>query len=604
MEDPNQLEEKEVLGVGTWNTEYDIAEEEEERLLEDHELTVGKHGFPFESEPNFSDTEFETGETEEDILDLGLNEDIIEYDEANSICQETSNETNKNIVQTTQGMEAYVKNQTNQAVSNPSNQDNHKSFSSKSVQHMNAARSFRFQRQPNFPIPVQLRNVALPRTGPPSFYSQRPHFEGSSRPLLGRNPTVMDYRGSRGGFLRPSIPIGCEPLFVQDFHQPGISTQRFQRQPFKDHHLVNHHQSFMEYDRNNSANRFFINPHYRGSVTVQNGCTSRIPPLNETRLSFPTSDNAFPPRIAFQNRHQRPPPGPNIANFSRPTSMNSMRFVQPLQSNMPPPRLNGPANEVSPPRFKPPPQSLMDMVLPVPFGDAHLSTSYHSEHLRPQRFRFNSFEPPSHTYDPTQPVRFSTPPPTGSKRPATSEIPTTPLKQLRLGPTGNIHVLRSFPPPTASTNSAIHRADLSALASTSTSLRQGPSPGVLQPQRPPVCYGKPPPPMNSPRSSTVISTTVSASTTSQSLNVQVPPFKPQSLSSNDSTHSQKDTEEASSEMKEYLEKMEEQRKKREEVLRTKEERRRQKLASLGGKDEICAETNHSTQQLGRSSTSK
>ena len=75
MED--QLEEKDVLGMGTWNSEYDIAEEEEERLLEEHEITESKDGFTYESEPNFSDTEFETAEVEEDILDLGLNEDII-----------------------------------------------------------------------------------------------------------------------------------------------------------------------------------------------------------------------------------------------------------------------------------------------------------------------------------------------------------------------------------------------------------------------------------------------------------------------------------------------------------------------------------------------
>lgn len=546
MED--QLEEKDVLGMGTWNSEYDIAEEEEERLLEEHEITESKDGFTYESEPNFSDTEFETAEVEEDILDLGLNEDIIEFEEIPTNCQESSKELKKNTsTQPNQGLETCSTSKKVGIVDSASTQNLQKNFSNKSGPPAGSFKNFNFKRQANFPIPVQMHNAPPSRMGSPGFHNQRPHFEGPHRPLIGRAPSIMDYHGARSGFPRHPMSIGCEPLFVQDFHH-GFPAQRFQRYAIKDHHLVNHHQ-FMEYDRNNSINRLFINPHYQGSVTVQNGCASRITPLTEPRLNFSHSDNA-PPRLAFQARHQRPPPGPNLANAPRPASFAPMRFVQPLQSNLPPPRLNGPVDQISPTRFKiAHPQNLMDMILPAPFGDGSLRTPYHPEQQRTQRFRFNSFDPPPHSYDPSQsqPIRFLTPLPTASKRPATTEASVTaPLKQLRLGPTGNIQVMRTFAPPNVSLNSPPPTTVTNVLQPGSTSLIQIPPPNIRPPQLP-VSIRKAPSVMNSPIPTQVIPTTVSTSSTIQS---SVAPAPTASSSPAASTSTINTTEDVSSEMKE------------------------------------------------------
>ncbi len=581
MED--QLEEKDVLEMGAWNAEYDIAEEEEERLLEEHEMTEGKDAFPYESEANFSDTEFEPPDVEEDILDLGLNEDIIEYEEAPTNNQETSNEIKKTSTQPNQGSETSTTSQTNLTVGNSPSRDYKRSI--KCGQPGSSYKQGNFKRQPNFPIPVQMRNPPPPRIGPPGFHSQRPIFDGPNRPLIGRSPSIMGFHGPRSGFGRHPHAMPMEPLFVQDFHHGlRLPAQRFPRHPFKDHHVVDHHQ-LMDFDRNSNANRLFINPHYQGSVTIQNGCTSRITPLTEPRLSFSSSDNA-PPRLAFQNRHQLPPPGPNLVNGPRPASYPSMRFAPPVQSSLPPPRSNGPTDQVSPTRFKPPPpQNLMDMILPTPFGEGPLRPQYHPEHPRPQRFRFNSFDPPPHSYDATLPVRFLTPPPVGSKRPAAAEVTVTaPLKQLRLGPTGNIQVLRTFPPPSVSLNSPPPSVGASVLPSVSASLRLGPPP-IVRPQHLPAPFGKPHQITDSPRSISVTATTVSTATTTSS----PAPLMFQSSSASTSTSISNNTEDASPEMKEYLEKMEEQRKKREEVLRMKEERRRQKLESLAGKDNFSTE---------------
>ncbi|KZS04089.1 Uncharacterized protein APZ42_033022 [Daphnia magna] len=587
MED--QLEEKDVLEMGTWNTEYDIAEEEEERLLEEDEITERKPGFPYESEPNFSDTEFETHELEEDILDLGLNEDIIEYEEVTASGQEANKELKTNTPQPHQGQQTSSTTQTAIVGSITTNQSYQKRCIVKSGQPASSYKNLNFKRQPNFPIPVQMRSVPPTRMGSPGFYNQRPLFDGPNRPLIGRAPSVMDYHGPRGGFPRHSMPINCEPLFVQDFHH-GFPPQRFQRYPIKDHHLVNHH-PFMEYDRNNGVNRLFINPHYQGSATIQNGCTSRVTPLPEPRLNFSHSDNA-PPRIAFQARHQRPPPGPSLPNTSRPPSFAPMRFMQPPQSNIPPPRLNGPIDQMSPPRFKPAqPQNLMDMILPAPFGDGPLRASYHPEHQRTQRFRFNSFDPPPpHSYDPTQTVRFLTPLSAASKRPAATEVPVSaPVKQLRLGPTGNIQVVRTFATRSVPLNSPSPSTVTSALPSASTTLTRIPPPNMRAPH-PPTPIRKPPPPLiNSPRPIPVIPTTGSTPSTLQA-SVLPTPVVSESPPSSESTNIVNTTEDVSPEMKDYLEKMEEQRKKREEVLKMKEERRRQKLASMAGKDDISPVT--------------
>jgi hypothetical protein len=544
MED--QLEEKDVLEMGNWNSEYDIAEEEEERLLEEHEITTeSKHGFPYESEQNFSDIEYEAPEVEEDILDLGLNEDIIEYEEVSTNRQEASMELKKNMsAQPNQGLETCSTSQKTGTVDSAPTLSPHKNVSVRSGQPASSFKNFNFKRQPNFPIPVQMRNAPPSRMTSPGFHHQRPHFDGPNRPLIGRAPSMMDYHGARSGFSRHPMQIGCEPLFVQDFHH-GFPAQRFQRFPIKDHHLVNHPQ-FMDYDRNNSINRLFINPHYQGSVTVQNGCATRVTPLTEPRLNFSHSDNAPPPRFAFQARHQRPPPGPNLANAPRPASFAPMRFT--LQSNLPPPRLNGPIDQISPPRFKNAhPQNLMDMILPAPFGDGPLRAPYHPEQQRTQRFRFNSFDPPPpHSYDPSssQPVRFLTPLSTASKRPAPTEASVTaPLKQLRLGPTGNIQVMRTFASPNVSLTCPPPKTVTNVLPPGSAALTQVPPPNIRPPQLS-APIRKPPPVMNS-SATPVIPTTVSPSSTIQSSAVPAPIVSESTIASTSNV-----TEDVSSEMKE------------------------------------------------------
>ena len=60
-----QIEEGDVLGTEAWNGEYDIAEEEEERLLEEQEDSADQGG-----EQAYFDGEYEASEVEEDVLDL------------------------------------------------------------------------------------------------------------------------------------------------------------------------------------------------------------------------------------------------------------------------------------------------------------------------------------------------------------------------------------------------------------------------------------------------------------------------------------------------------------------------------------------------------
>lgn len=554
MED--QLEEKDVLEMGAWSTEYDIAEEEEERLLEENDTVEGKHQLTYENEALFSDTEFETTEAEEDILDLGLSEDMSEYEETNSTSQESSRDIKKNstTAHLNQNSETSPISQTQSSNTNLS-----RTSSIKVGQSQQFLKNTKFRRHPNFNLPVQMQTIPPPRMGTPRFYHPRPLFDGPSRPLIGRPPIVLDYQGARGGFMRHSMPLQCEPLFVQDFH--SLPAQRFQRPAFRDHHLVkpNH---FVEHERNSNINHLPISSHYQGLLTAQSGCKTRIPHLTEPRISFPVPDNV-PSRSAFPGRHQRPPPGLHLNH--RPTSYSPMRFTLPMQPNLPPPRLNGSADQTSP-RFKPPPpQNLMDMILTPPFVDGLPRPSYNLEQSQPQRYRIKSFDPPSHTYDSAN-VRFLTPPPCGSKRSSSLENPDPgPIKQLRLGPTGNIQVLRTFPSCTTASKPSPSLTVSNTFPSKTSDTRQS------LPSLPPPASSLNPPNIVS-TIAPIAAVTVSTSTSGSLLSTVVPQTSVKSSKSCSDT--------TSAEMQEYLEKMEEQRKKREEVLRIKEERRRLKLASL------------------------
>ena len=140
-----------------------------------------------------------------------------------------------------------------------------------------------------------------------------------------------------------------------------------------------------------------------------------------------------------------------------------------------------------------------------------------------------------------------TPLPTASKRPATTEASVTvPLKQLRLGPTGNIQVMRTFAPPNVSLNSPPPTTVTNVLQPASTSLIQIPPPNIRPPQHS-VPIRKAPSVMNSPKPTQVIPTTASTSSTIQS---SVAPAPTASSSPAASTSTINTTEDVSLEMKE------------------------------------------------------
>lgn len=134
----------------------------------------------------------------------------------------------------------------------------------------------------------------------------------------------------------------------------------------------------------------------------------------------------------------------------------------------------------------------------------------------------------SHLPGPSSPLT------TGIKRPAASELQSeTPHKLVKIGPTGNIQISRTY-------SNSVAVASESQVASGNSHLPVTASPAGHQTQLS--------------LATTNVSPTVSSSSAPSMENV-------------------------SSEEKEYLRKMGEQRKKREEVIRLKEERRRQQLAS-------------------------
>ena len=562
----DQFEESDALGMGTDNCyEYDIAEEEEERLLEEHEITDRQLPFPYESnEPNFSDADFETPDTEEDILEIGLNEDT-EYEEVNINDHDTQESVKKpNIVSSLQIQENESSIKSSASVQSSTHSANKlldiKRIDINRVQHAAPRKNFFNHRQPNFSIPVQIRNGPPYRMAHPGVhFNQRPTFEGSNpRPFMGRNSSILDYHAATG-FARGSFPpVNDQPFFAHDYNH-SLSMQRIQRHQFKDQHLAPPH-PFMDNDRN-GASRFFINPHYKGSVVV-NQNSNQINPFPDRGAGYSPSVKPPSVRMPFQGRPSHSPlAGPSLMIAPRGPSLAPMRFPSPSPSNFPPPRLNGPSEStLSPQRFKSSaPQNLMDMILPIPYDDNLLRAAHYSE----PRARFRFAGPPSGSHDFSSNMRFTGPPPTvPNKRPASFEVPThTPLKQLRLGPTGLIHVQRTFPVSSTATT-------VSLAPPTATDARLGPQ-QLTQNLRLPVQPAKLPP-------VPIFSSPPASSLPPPSSILGSPPSPRVNLKSNSPVNAAQVPE--SPEMKEYLQKMEEQRKKREEVLRIKEERRRLKLA--------------------------
>jgi len=565
MED--QFEESDALGMGMENCyEYDIAEDEEERLLEEDEITDRQLPFPYES--NGQDADFETPDTEEDILEIGLNEDISEYEEQNTDTHETllSSQSSSKIQvneSSSSGPSAAIQNSSNSSTKLDIKRIN----VIRGTQQGGPRRHFVNQRQSNFPIPVQIRGPSYRMAYPGVHHNQRLPFEGSVRHFMGRNPSILDYQAAPG-FSRCSIPSGNEQHFFAHDYNHALSMQRIQRHQFKDHHLAPPPNPFMDSDRN-GANRFFINPHYKGSVVVnQNTCSN---PFSDRGAGFSSSVKPPPVRMTFQGR----PPhsslaGPSLMIAPRGPASAPMRFPSPNPTNYPPPRLIGPSDStLSPQRFKSSaPQNLMDMILPIPFEDGLLRAPQFSE---PPRARFRFVGMPSGSNDFSSNFR-GLPPTMPTKRPAPFDGPT-PLKQLRLGPTGIIQVHHTFPPPSTVVSSAPRSSiDVQISARLCPQQTTQTTRIAVQPSKlPPVpVFSSPVKPSSSlPPTSSILgsppSSTVNVKSNSPPVNAEQVPESP--------------------EMKEYLQKMEEQRKKREEVLRLKEERRRLKVTTSTDKNE-------------------
>lgn len=556
MSDP--LEEAEALELGNWNSsEYDMAigEEEEERLLEEDDITERTQAFPYEgeaeAEPTFSDTEFDTEEAEEDVLDLGLNEEIPEYDETVADSQDTDKKPtadqsqNKGLVTAEKSGSLFSP----KAESSTRQDAIRKTETNRSFSRGGYQRNFNNNnRPPHMQNSFQMRGGPGPRLRHPGFVNQRPQFDGP-RPQMGRPPSILDYRPPHGSFVRNPLPLG-KPFLSQDYNH-GPPVQRMQRYGFEEQQQQHQFPSAADVDRNNPGSRYFINPHYRGSVTVRGdgSCHVRFPNGDHGGSNFPPPGKLISPELL-----SRPPPPILNPLRERPVGL-PLRFPPPVnQPAIPPPQqvvrfsgLNGQLVN------KPPaPKNLMDVVLTSPSSFHGRSHPFSLEQLQqPPRFHH-----PQHLINTGDP-RFLGPPPmtSGIKRHAASELVSgAPLKQLRIGPTGNIQISRTF--PTAASASATQ------VTSGNSALRIGASPS--RPTQP------------SP-STTTVSPTVSSSSVPETKTSPSPVKAPGPSMEN-----------LSAEEKEYFQKIEEQRKKREEVLRLKEERRRQKLAAQGGNNEFSS----------------
>lgn len=425
MED--QIEESEALGGDNWNTEYDIAEDEEERLLEEDEMLERKHLYQYESDQNYVTSEFETTEVEEDILDLGLNEDIVEFEETNADSQAASSENTvipskaPVINGTAETQKKFTKIQFDGA--NSARPEMKRIIDQKrTVQPVMPRKNF--NRQPNFG--AQMRNVPYRIENSNQHLRRHPFDMPHQRSLLGRVPSMIDHN-AHPVYDRFCLPNGDNfPLPNQPFMHGGIPNEP---------HFGNQ-QYLIEQERINGGNRCFINPHYKGSVAAAGPVANRITPTSELRPCFGNPVKALPLRSVFQGvPPQRPLIHPTAVNQmnQRPRNMPpppNMRFPPPSilpGLSGPPPRMNITHNS------KPTPARLMDIILPTPFPETSARLPFLQEPPpRMPRFRFNSQEPPpSVAYDsPTGTPRFLGPPPI--------------VKRLAPNDTIGIHYILSF----------------------------------------------------------------------------------------------------------------------------------------------------------------
>ena len=579
-----QIEESDVLGSEAWNDDYDIADEEEERLLEEHELVIGTE------DDHGNEHSVSLVDGEEDVLDLGLNEDIIEYEDSNN--EVTDSESNGE----TPGKAEEVSKNTSSVQQNAVPKDE-----VKQTQQRNSVPQF----TPRKPfVNHQQQQIRPGNVRPMNFMSNRPMMRRPPFPerhlhprsLMGAKPGMMDFGPGPGMYMRPPGPMQREPFYMSA-GQPLIQNRHPQYQQFP----VNGNQFDQDRGNGGGSNRCFINPHYKGSVNIQ----GQKPPA-DLGPCFAQPNKGPPPvgpqgGLPFRGRPQRPgmpPPGSGGVGPLRPPPRNmpgmpNVNFPPPL--NVPPPRLNvasagagaPPSVPARPPldqkpRFPGNPQPLMDVIVPPPFRETPAPRGAYFTDQR--RFRPNFQEPP-----PSQP-----PPPFMGPPPPSHHFASAPVKRLSgemnsgvpfkrpsLEPPSPVHPgdhfrnlsLGSFQPRPGSTSGSgtVNSTAVAALPFTQrfaapstvrtcrvsnlTTVRLAPSSSLST--------------VSAATTLTVTTASATACTTGSAIS---------STDSSKPVSTPAVSEEVSEEMKEYLKKVEEQREKRDQVLRMKEERRRNKLA--------------------------
>ena len=574
-----QIEEGDVLGTEAWNGEYDIAEEEEERLLEEQEDSADQGG-----EQAYFDGEYEASEVEEDVLDIGLNDDIIEFEE-----QEVSRISP--VVSKANTPQQHISIGSNQQPAGKQSSANNTAQSSgiakgkeepRYVQQVLPRKHFS-PRHPGFTPRNGIPNSQFQHR--PNFGNRPPHrpsFNNQHLPFVGWKPSHMDMRGVPNAFM------GRSP-FEED-HHPFPRSFNMQNNPPVN--MLNQQHFLDPPDRGN--NRCFINPHYKGSVMNPQGPppqqSQRIPPgpdfghFSQTMNKGPLQ----PPPSLFRPGPPNPPLNPPNQPRAR---LPNVRFPPPI--NVPPPQSTGPRGPTNsmtsraPSTSSAPPQ-LMDVVLVPPGFRNETGPPFFGERPpRTARFRFDSFpqqvlhQPDHHEPLGPPPRSFLAPPPAAHppiKRPhPVIELPVAgiPFKQLRSsGPVQSEVFHANWPPSRPQMVAARAKIPQERLPLTQF--------------RPPVSVAPSfshPRPVHSAPVTAGTATVMKPAATAIS-KTAAPPTAPVTAAESflidktpSAVPSTEKTEQLPEEMKEYMQKMEEQRKKREEVLKMKEERRRQMLAS-------------------------
>ncbi len=392
MED--QIEEVEVLGSEAWNEEYDIAEEEEERLLEEQVLQEGQDLQEVHSDRHES-LDYENSEVEEDVLDLGLNEDIIEYEEHNLESQDVASTLKTSVLCPPVSNHTALKN-------NGFSESSNAASKTGAVSKVNVKASDE-QRNIQQVLPRKNVNHVRQSTFPPHLRngSQNQNQFKPRMALINRPPIHPNQFNSQQH--RPPNMWRSESL--SRMHFDSSHHQRAPQMQPRSNELFNQHGNFPDVDRNanHSNSRCFINPHYKGSVSVQASLQPHMTFATELAPSFVQAASKGPiPPMLFRGRPLNPPLSPAISLNQRSRGVAGLpntRFPPPINVPPPPgPRPPPPGPHLSAtPRFPSAapgsalPQ-LMDVIVPPVFrGDsgAALFTEPPPPARPVQRFRFN-----------------------------------------------------------------------------------------------------------------------------------------------------------------------------------------------------------------------